>query len=716
MPTQPAGRGVVLKLLGTMGDPAFRHDAEITQAVVLSDRQRLVTSGNDGTARLWDLRTGRLLQRFVHSHQYVWDVRVLPGEDKLLTAGGENAAVLWDMKTGQRLREFKHSALVFRLAVDTKGQTFAAGDQSGHCILWDIAGGRQLADLNHGKDNSIYTELLDSAGTGLISGGSDSTIRRWRIAESNSLFLKEKDQKIKDGEKEPATNTGGIYTLVPSPDRGRLLVCCERGVRLMDAGTGQEVWRSEVPSAYCAAWSPDGNAIAAVSTKEQLWLLDAATGATRWKVDLSGRTQYGVAMSADGKEILCGALHVLCRFDAVTGKRVYPAADSPLQQDPVKAVLPAPGTSLVYESGSSPGVRVWDRKSRTAERTLIPNRKVTSMAVSADGNTLLVGWEQAVAVVDPRTGQVVRQWETERSSEVALSADGALAIASGGSAGPSVWRVSDGKVQFTPSPGDFSWRAGLALSGDLEFAGAGGGNRVRIWKLPEGELLHELPHQEAPSGCAFLPGKSTRLVTWRSKEVLLWVKEEVTDEPLSEDQAKALIAQLQSRVFRERDSATKRLIAAGKSILPIIRTVRPGSEEQAVRLSQIQTEALRKAQYQLTSTLNLGQEMQSAFAPHPDGRHFALIQGRVPGREIVFGVIRDARLKVLDTIRPDDAPETLTFDSAGLLLVGNCNGTVSEYAVELPPESAQTAPATSRPQTQTAPHGGPAGTRPEFGP
>src|ERR1035437_5564441 len=78
--TAPATGFDNFALAAVLGDPAFRHDNTVTKAAILSDGRRMVTSANDGTARLWDLQTGRQLQCYRHAKDYVWDFLLLPGE------------------------------------------------------------------------------------------------------------------------------------------------------------------------------------------------------------------------------------------------------------------------------------------------------------------------------------------------------------------------------------------------------------------------------------------------------------------------------------------------------------------------------------------------------------------------------------------------------------------------------------------------------------
>jgi WD40 repeat protein len=76
----------------------------------------VLTTSNDGVARLWDLKTGEVLRRYPHKKTYLWDAVLLPGEKQFLTASDE-AVVQWDLETGGRVRQFKQGDMVFRLVL-----------------------------------------------------------------------------------------------------------------------------------------------------------------------------------------------------------------------------------------------------------------------------------------------------------------------------------------------------------------------------------------------------------------------------------------------------------------------------------------------------------------------------------------------------------------------------------------------------------------------
>ena len=192
--------------------------------IVLADNRRLLSAGNDNTARLWDLETGNLIRRFQHSgsRDYVWDILLL-GQDKFVSASSESGPVLWDINTGKRLGEFPQGGMSFRLALDAGARRLAVTDEK-QAVVWDVQTRKSQATLL-GHNGPVYTVFFDDQGN-VVSGGGDTTIRRWFPGSTQpAVYLKPKDKKTRDSGIPPG-GSGGITTLVPSPDRSRAFVCC----------------------------------------------------------------------------------------------------------------------------------------------------------------------------------------------------------------------------------------------------------------------------------------------------------------------------------------------------------------------------------------------------------------------------------------------------------------------------------------------------------
>ncbi|NET34444.1 MAG: hypothetical protein F6K19_20870, partial [Cyanothece sp. SIO1E1] len=71
----------------------------------------LATSGEDGTARLWDLQGNEVAKMAGHQGS-VGQVLFSPDGQRLATRGEDDTARLWDL-SGQQIAEFEGSGLVF---------------------------------------------------------------------------------------------------------------------------------------------------------------------------------------------------------------------------------------------------------------------------------------------------------------------------------------------------------------------------------------------------------------------------------------------------------------------------------------------------------------------------------------------------------------------------------------------------------------------------
>ena len=67
----------------------------------------MLTGSYDMTARLWDARTGRELERFEGHSGSVKSVAFSPDGHKVLTGGSDKTARLWDLESGKELRRFE---------------------------------------------------------------------------------------------------------------------------------------------------------------------------------------------------------------------------------------------------------------------------------------------------------------------------------------------------------------------------------------------------------------------------------------------------------------------------------------------------------------------------------------------------------------------------------------------------------------------------------
>lgn len=84
------------------------HTGGVEAVAVTPDGRLLLTGSDDGTARLWDLQSGRCLQTFAGHTGEVSAVAVTPDGRFLVTGSPDGTVRFWDLATGNLLAILYH--------------------------------------------------------------------------------------------------------------------------------------------------------------------------------------------------------------------------------------------------------------------------------------------------------------------------------------------------------------------------------------------------------------------------------------------------------------------------------------------------------------------------------------------------------------------------------------------------------------------------------
>ena len=150
------------------------------------------------------------------------------------------------------------------LAFHPQGSWLASGGRDGQIQIWDIQEQRVVMRLAAHK-KGVNAVAFSPDGTLLASGGNDAVARLWDPGTGEKL----------------AEMIGGTYavpSITFSPDGAELAIINGELIRIRDVETSRFVHslRSE-GSNYSAAWSPDGNLLAAGNTAGDIFLWELST-------------------------------------------------------------------------------------------------------------------------------------------------------------------------------------------------------------------------------------------------------------------------------------------------------------------------------------------------------------------------------------------------------------------------------------------------------
>jgi WD40 repeat protein len=290
------------------------HRDVVVSIALSSDGTRVLTGSNDGSIRLWDLASGKMIRAMKGHRGQAWAVALSPDGELALGGGQDGGLALYKVATGEQVRSFDHHPQAVRAAVFTPdGKRALSACYDNVLRLWDVKTGKKLRSFS-GHSDSVMCVACSPDGRRALTGGlvGDRSVRVWDLETGKQI------RKLTGhGER--------VMSVAFSPDGRRAVSGSWDGtVRLWDLDTGTELRRfpdrqtllygvSTSPShIYGVAFSPDGKHVASGDERGGLFLWDSATGKrllsyeghTAYISDIAFSRQSGLLLSCGGDNLV----------------------------------------------------------------------------------------------------------------------------------------------------------------------------------------------------------------------------------------------------------------------------------------------------------------------------------------------------------------------------------------------------------------------------
>lgn len=392
------------------------------------DSRLIATAAGDNSVTVWDVMSGRELQRLagtqgsVMAAMGIYFLAFTP-DNRLVTVS--DAVRVWDVTTGSTLRTMD------------LGQEALSGFNGSDGSMTLSPDGSQLLLLNNTGDSEVHIADLSSGRVAQrvkIPGDDIQSLQLSFKSDGHLLAAGVHNQHFKffDMTAKQEKDLGPVTQNFPqvrfSRDGGLLALSDSYNVKLWETSTLRELPSLKVPNSGAfleygqatVAFSEDSKRVATGGFDTDTIIWDVETG--KRLSNLNGRTNmaYNVAFSADGAELFSGGR---TRWDLRTGRGLRVTPDV---QGKTFGIISPDGRTVVVMKPNSSVLTVLESPGGKQLQTLTPSDAVgivTRSRFNADGSILAVVYgpredQRPTAATGYTRNSQVKLWDVKNGREL----------------------------------------------------------------------------------------------------------------------------------------------------------------------------------------------------------------------------------------------------------------------------------------------------------
>lgn len=397
----------------------------VTKVAFSPNGKLLAAASNRGALKVWSTQDWNP-QHSLHAHAGEVRGLVFSSEETLISGGDDGWLRAWDMKSLEVLHEIRlsNNRRVQCLALAPRSKVLLVGIHNGEIQMRSVPNVDHRIDILDGHKENVYSISISLQEDRAFSSDVLGDLRIWDLAARKSI---------------PTIDDGPYHAskTAISPD-GRLLAAVADGgkVQVLDATTGQVRHERQmgIDEIGAVAFSKEGDAVLAAGSDGQVVLWQPFDVRPAQPHGHSKET-WSVAFAPDGRKFLTGSDDETIReWETASGKLLRETAK---QGGTVAALAYSPDGSIVAaaslaEIADCPeNVRLLKLDSWELMRALRGHSdKVYSAAFDPSGNVLATG-SREVILWNVKSGTCIKKLDDSLQSNkkvksIAFSRDGSL--------------------------------------------------------------------------------------------------------------------------------------------------------------------------------------------------------------------------------------------------------------------------------------------------
>jgi WD40 repeat protein len=504
------------------------HHGHVHDAIFSPDGERIVTMGDDGTAKIWNAMSAKLQASLIGHRGKLYSIAFTRDGKYLLTASRDKTAKVWEAATGKLQASLDGHIDVVGAAVfspDGKWIVTASDDKTAKVWDWAAAGQNMRISLDAHED-LVSSVAYSPDSRHLLTLSRDRTVRVWDSGGMLIACL--------------ANCKAQFFSAVFSPNGQSILTGEEEGTAsLWETATGKlqhsltgHIRAGKKHHVHYAAFSPDGRQIVTASDDGTAKVWDAASRMLLTTLhDLDNQVQYAelnrnnqrVVTQSVGRSAADGTVEVVAKlWDSRSGK-LLATLDSPIPLPRLDNRESTPNSALPTDDHPAA-----ESRSTNLDVPSIGNHanRVFSTAFSPDGRFVVTASDDGTAKIwNAETGMRLRVIDDHTGWVylAAFSPDSASLVTANEDGTARVYDVASGKL-LTLLIGHTPHVHYAAFSPDGQrLATASDDGTAKIWDVASGKLLISIDMNHEQVKMAVFSQDNTRLVTaGGSKSPKVW--------------------------------------------------------------------------------------------------------------------------------------------------------------------------------------------------